>query len=170
MRVLLRIVILMGGAWLASVPPAAPFDDDSTDDSRNLVQIRQVCANGRVVIDSEDHRASCRGDVAYRDPRQIGLFKNERRLTDQPVLDFKIARDGTVYYRTVTGPFLYDENGRLESHASPVRLYLVSSSGDVVYLNDRDDIFQNEKELNRGPAGIRIREIETFFQGRKIFL
>lgn len=129
--------------------PALAFDDDSRDDTRSPVEIQTICASGRTVTDSADVKTSCEGDTVYVNRRNTGLFKNETRLNRQPILDFKVARDGRVYYRTKIGPYLYDEQGLLASHQGSVPLYLVSSSGDVVYLNSEGEIFKNGRELER---------------------
>ncbi|MFQ5451225.1 MAG: hypothetical protein ACE5E9_11400 [Nitrospinaceae bacterium] len=167
MKIIFRIIL---AGWLlpAFFPPAlGAFDDDSTDDTRSLVEIRTICGNGRTVFDSVTNRSSCQGDDVYLNQLQTSLFKNEVELIHQNILDFKVARNGNVYYRTRIGPYLYNEKGRLDSNGGPVTLYLASSSGDVIYLNARGDIFKNGKELNRGPAPVRVKEADIFFQGRR---
>ncbi len=150
--------------------PVFSFDDDSTDDTRSLLEIRTICNNGRTVIDSDLNRSSCQGDNAYLNQLQSALFKNDKELIHKDILDFKIARNGNVFYRTEIGPYLYSEQGQLNSNGSIVTLFLVSSSGDVVYLNDRGDIFKNGVELNRGPARIPVRFAKIRFLGERIIL
>lgn len=160
--------VLLAILWLAH--PVFSFDDDSTDDTRSLLEIRTICENGRTIIDSGLNRSSCEGDDVYLNQLQSALFKNGKELIHKEILDFKIARNGKVYYRTEIGPYLYDEQGQMNSNGSVVTLFLVSSSGDVVYLNDHGDIFKNGVELNRGPARIPLRFAKIRFLGERIIL
>ena len=150
--------------------PGFAFDDDSRDDTRSLVEIRTLCANGRQVTDSPDVKMSCAGDTVYVNRRNTGLFKNEVRLNHQPIRDFKVARDGRVYYRTEIGPYLYDENGPLGSNQGTVLLYLLSSLGDVVYLNSEGEIFKNGRELDRGAGRVPLVLSKVQIEGQTVAL
>ncbi len=144
--------IAIGLALFAA--PAAAFDDDSRDDTRSPEEVRTRCENGRTVTDSQEIKTSCAGDTVYTNRHNTGLFKNEARLNRQPIRDFKVARDGRVYYLSELGPYLYDENGPLNSHRAPVVVYLVASSGDVVYLNSAGEIFKNGAALESGAGRV----------------
>ncbi len=168
MKTGLRLALLLLLAF--SALPAFAFDDDSTDDTRSLLEIRTICGNGRTVLDTDLNKFSCAGDEVYLNQLESGLFKNGEEITHERVLDFKVSRGGAVYYLTEIGPYLHDEGGRLNSNGGTVVLFLVSSSGDVVYLNDRGDVFKNGREINRGPARVRIESVEISFLSERIDL
>ncbi len=159
LRCALALIVLA----LALPAPASGFDDDSTDDTRSLLEIRTICDNGLTVLDTDLNKSSCAGDDVYLNQLESGLFKNGEEITHERILDFKVARNGAVYYLTEIGPYLYDEGGRLNSNGGTVILFLVSSSGDVVYLNDRGDVFKNGQELNRGSSRVLIESVEITF-------
>jgi len=159
------LLLLLLALWAS---PVRAFDDDSRDDTRSLVEIRNFCASGLRVTDSPDFKTSCAGDTVYINRQNTGLFKNEVRLNRQPILDFKVARDGRVYYRTEIGPYLHDERGRLDSARGTVPLYLVSSSGDVVYLNGEGEIFKNGHQLERGAGRVPLVSGEVEVEGLRV--
>ncbi|MEE9259312.1 MAG: hypothetical protein V3U37_07185 [Nitrospinaceae bacterium] len=137
-------------------PSTWAFDDNSTDHTRSLTEIRTICESGATVTDGVRAHFSCSGEDVYVNRHQSTLYKNGTPIANQNILDFKISRNGRVYYRTRDGGFLYDENGKLESNGEPVTLYLVATTGDVVYLNERGEIFKNGAPLKHGPSFLRI--------------
>jgi hypothetical protein len=146
------------------------FDDDSTDDTRSLLEIRTICENGKTIINTDIHRSSCQGDDVYLNQLRTKLIKNGTVITSEKILDFKIARNGNLYYRTKFEPYLYNEEGQLNSNGGIVTLFLVSSNGDVVYLNDRGDVFKNGAQLKRGAAKVPVTFVEIGFLGERISL
>lgn len=160
-----HFILLILAILLGSPPPVLAFDDDSTDDSRSLLEVRTICDDGRNVIDTQTHKSSCQNDDVYVTRRRTALFKNGVKIARELILDFKISRGGRVYYRTEAGPFLYNENGKLNSHGGRVLFYLVASSGDVIYMNEDGDLFKNGTELDRGPARITVKETKANILG-----
>ena len=154
--------------FLPAVAPA--FDDDSTDDSRSLLEIRTICENGRSVIDTDINHASCRGDDVYLNQLRTALLKNGVEIIREDILDFKVSRNGNLYYRTKIGPYLYNEQGQMNSNGGIVVLFLVSSSGDVVYLNDRGDVFKNGTKLYGGAAKVSALFSDIEFLGKRVTL
>jgi len=146
---------------------AVAFDDDSTDDSQPIGLVRTLCEDGRTLVDTGRVHFSCSGDEVYLDRIQPFLYKNEIQISAQPVLDFKISRNGKVFYRGLTGQYLFDENGMLESGASPVVVYLVSSSGDVVYLNENGQLYKNGIPLTPGTFTVPLVIAPYYIQGRR---
>jgi|GEM_PF-692156 len=149
---------------------ASAFDDDSTDDTRSLLEIRTICHDGKTILDTDIHRSSCRGDDVYFNQLETGLFKNGAEVTHDKILDFKVARNGNLYYRTEFGPYLYNEKGQINSNGSAVILFLVSSSGDVVALTDQGDIFKNGIKLDRGAARVPVTFAKIKFLSKQITL
>lgn len=153
--------------WFLLGSPAYPtfaFNDDSTDHSLQPNTIRAYCDNGKTITDSDHVRFSCNGDEVYIDQIMHYLHKNGKQLSKQPVSDFKVSRNGKVYYRTQINNYIYDENGRLDSGADGVMLYLVASTGDVVYLNSGGQLFKNGNRLTHGPFSVPVKEDNTLFQ------
>ena len=154
--------------WSLVLPPSLPaFDDDSRDDTKPLSLLKTICFNGHRIIDTERSKSSCQGDHAFISIRNTGLFKHENRLAHKPILDFKISRGGRVYYRTEIGPYLYDEKGQLNSGQGAVVIYLVATSGDVVYLNSSGEIFKNGFTLKQGAANVVLKHSEIILDGRR---
>jgi len=151
---------------LIFLSPALAFDDDSRDDTRSAI-LNTLCENGQVLNDTSALKSSCQGDVVYLRNQNAVLIKNEKTISRIPVLDFKVSRNGKVYYRTRNGPFLSDESGKLESLGGAVIIYLVSSQGDVVYLNDQGIIFKNGRPLNQNQGRVRYQIIEVPSIGQK---
>ena len=147
---------------LTIISPVLAFDDDSRDDTRSAIS-NTLCENNQVLNDTPTLKSSCLGDIVFLRNRNAILVKNEKTISHLPVLDFKVSRNGKVYYRTRNGPFLSDESGKLNSLGGAVIIYLVSENGDVVYLNDRGIVFKNGKPLNqnKGKVLFQIREEST---------
>jgi|AP95_1055475.scaffolds.fasta_scaffold35761_2 hypothetical protein len=133
---------------LIVVSPALAFDDDSRDDTRSS-SFNTFCENNQVLNDTPSLKSSCQGDLVHLQDRNATLVKNRKKIARLPVLDFKVSRSGKVYYRSQNGPFLSDESGRLNSLGAVVVIYLVSTRGDVVYLNDQGVVFKNGHPLNK---------------------
>ncbi|MCH8208653.1 MAG: hypothetical protein IIA62_06345 [Nitrospinae bacterium] len=163
-------IILFSIAIVCWSSVCSAFDDDSTDHSRSPFALREICENGRVVQDTKRIRFSCRGDPVYLGRKSPFIYKNEKQISAVLVLDFKVARDGKVFYRSLNSRHLYSEEGRLGSGASGVKLYLVSSAGDVVYLNEDGKIFKNGKRLNQGASRISIKKATLFFRRKSLEL
>ena len=130
--------------------PLLAFNDDSKSDLFFSDQAKEVCENGkRITSDSEKSRFSCQFSEAFVDSRGY-LFKNNKRVSNKEILDFKLSRNGKLFYRLKFNSQLYGENGLLQSGTSNVLVYLVSSNGKVVYLNKGEEIFKDGKPLNSG--------------------
>ena len=130
--------------------PVLAFNDDSKLDLFFSDQTREVCENGkRVTGDSKRSRFSCKFEEAFVDSRGY-LFKNNKRVSNKEIIDFKLSRNGKLFYRLKYNSQLYGENGLLQSGTSNVLVYLVSSNGKVVYLNKGEEIFKDGKPLNSG--------------------
>jgi len=145
---------------LTIISPALAFNDDSRDDTRSAVS-NTLCKNNQVLNDTPTLKSSCQGDVVYLQNRNAVLIKNGKMISHFSVLDFKVSRNGKVYYRTRNGPFLSDESGKLESLGGAVIVYLVSTNGDVVYLNDQGIVFKNGKPLNQNQGKVLYQTSET---------
>ena len=128
------------------------FDDDSTIDLRFFDKGR--CKNGKNINeDSGNSKFACDFTEAFVDSRDY-LYKNDKRVSSNKVIEFKLTRNAKLYYRKkidaerfdrkkgLTSAKLYDEKGLLNSGAGGVIFYLVSSGG-VVYLNENYEIFKN---------------------------
>ena len=133
--------------------PVTAFNDDSRDDTRSPL-LDTLCENAQVLNDSPTLKSSCKGDIVQLKSRNAVLIKNGRIISHNPVRDFKVSRNGKVYYRSQSGPFLSNESGRLNSLRTAVIIYLVSSQGDVVYLNDQGIVFKNGKPLNQNKGKV----------------
>jgi len=142
------------------------FDDDSTVDLRFFDKGR--CKNGtNLNEDSRSSRFACDHTEAFVDSRGY-LYKNEKKISNNRVIDFKLSRGGKVFYRkqidsqrvdkkkSLVSAKLYSEKGLLYSGAGGVLLYLVSYDGDVVYLNENYEIFKNGKRLKAGAFKVPI--------------
>lgn len=122
------------------------YNDDSYDDTALWESVKGICPGGRVVKDTKYIRFSCAKDEVRLDPKSKRLYKNDIQLDGDDIRDFKVSRNGKVFYRDRNG-YLYDERGRLNIQGSRVILYLVSTGGDLVYLNQRGDLFKNGRRL-----------------------
>jgi hypothetical protein len=100
-----------------------------------------------VVKDTKYVKYSCTRDEVRLDPKTKLLYKNKIQLRGDEIKDFKVSRNGKVFYRDRDG-YLYDERGKLTNLGSKVSLYLVSTSGDLVYLDQRGDMFKNGVKLS----------------------
>jgi len=134
------------------------FNDDSLDSRKYSAvweSFKGICGGGKTVKDTKNERFSCKGDKVRLDTKSKNLYKNGQRINRKSVRDFKVSRNGKVFYRDQKGN-LYDERGKLRAGNSRVSLYLVSASGDVVYLNQEKDLFKNGKKLSRKAAQIPV--------------
>jgi hypothetical protein len=147
MRNIILVCAILCACILLPTTQARGFNDDSTDSARPGRLQRTGCEDGQLIRDSDRVRFSCTGDEAYLDRISNVLYKNDVQISNQPVLDFKISRNGNVFYRTMTGGYLYNEQGLMDSGATGVLFYLVSSSGDVVYLNQSGQLYKNGASL-----------------------
>lgn len=138
---------------LIYISPVFAFDDDSRDDTRSS-SLNTFCENNQTLNDSPTLKSSCLGDIVNLQSRNAALLKNGKTISQLPVLDFKVSRNGKVYYRTQNGPFLSDESGKLASLGGAVIIYLVSAQGDIVYLNDQGIVFKNGKPLNQNQGKV----------------
>ncbi|MEE3348075.1 MAG: hypothetical protein VX186_07950 [Nitrospinota bacterium] len=147
---------------LTIISPVLAFNDDSRDDTRSAIS-NTLCENNQVLNDTPTLKSSCQGDIVYLQNHNAILVKNDKAISHFPVLDFKMSRNGKVYYRTRNGPFLSDESGKLNSLGGAVIIYLVPANGDVVYLNDQGIVFKNGEPLNQnqGKVIFQIREEST---------
>ncbi len=151
---------------LIVVSPSQAFDDDSRDDTRSS-SFNTFCENNQVLNDTPSVKSSCQGDLVHLQNRNTTLIKNGKNIARLPVLDFKVSRSGNVYYRSRNGPFLSDESGKLNSPGGAVIIYLVSTHGDVVYLNDQGVVFKNGTPLNQNRGKVSFLTKET--SGRRFF-
>jgi hypothetical protein len=156
MRFSFFIIFLL--LWLFVIPTFA-FDDDSRDDTRSAI-LNTLCDNDQTLSDTPTLKASCQGDIVNLQNRNATLIKNGKEISRLPVLDFKVSRNGKVFYRTQNGPFLSNEFGKLESLGGAVVIYLLSPHGDIVYLNDQGIVFKNGQPLNQNQG-------KVLFQKRK---
>jgi len=152
---------------LTTISPVLAFNDDSRDDTRSAIS-NTLCENNQVLNDTPTLKSSCQGDIVYLKNHNAILVKNDKAISHFPVLDFKVSRNGKVYYRTQNGPFLSDESGKLNSLGGAVIIYLVSENGDVVYLNDQGIIFKNGAPLNQNQGKVIYQIRKT--SGQKIFV
>lgn len=155
-------------ALLVFISPAHAFDDDSRDDTRSS-SISTICKNNQVSNDNSTLKSSCLGDIVYLQNRNAVLVKNKKIISQIPVLDFKVSRNGKVYYRTRNGPFLYNESGKLNSLGGAVIVYLVSPLGDIVYLNDKGVVFKNGAPLNHNQGRVVILVRDEAFSNQLTF-
>ena len=108
------------------------FDDDSTVDLRFFDKGR--CANGKnIKEDSGSSRFACDHTEAFVDSRDY-LYKNDKKISNNKVIDFKLSRGGKVFYRkqidskllggknSLVCAKLYSEKGLLYSGARGVIL------------------------------------------------
>ena len=184
---LFLIIFLLSGSMPGAV---LAFDDDSTIDLRFFDKRR--CKDGKNINeDSRRSRFACDFTEAFVDSRNY-LYKNDKRIGNEKVIDFKLSRGGKVFYRRqidselsdertlLVSAKLYDEKGLLYSGAGGVVLYLVSYGGDVIYLNENREIFKNGKLLkagafpvpilgSRGSRGSRISP-KVSFKGTAIYI
>jgi hypothetical protein len=144
------------------------FDDDSRDDTRPEV-LNTLCENNQIINDTPTLKSSCRGDIVNLRNRNTTLVKNGKTITQSPVLDFKVSRNGKVFYRTRTGPYLSDESGKLGSLGRAVIIYLVSANDDIVYLNDQGIVFKNGESLNQNKGRVIFHEQEISTPLQKLF-
>jgi len=152
--------------WTISLlSPALAFNDDSTDHSQSLTAIREICANGRLIKDTANARFPCKGQPVFLGRRSTYLFRDETRISRNQVLDFKLSRDGMLFYRDRFTSRLYRLDKLLDSGSSGVALYLVSTSGDVVYLNQSGFIFKNGAKLRQGASRVTIKQRDLNFVG-----
>jgi hypothetical protein len=153
---------------LIFISQAFAFDDDSRDDTRSPL-LNTICENNQTLTDTPTLKSSCLGDIVNLQNRNKNLIKNGKAIAQLPVLDFKVSRNGKVYYRTRNGPFLYDESGRLKSLGGAVIIYLISTQGDIVYLNDQGIVFKNGKPLNKNKGRVNYQIRESNIRGQKLF-
>jgi hypothetical protein len=153
---------------LAFISPVHSFDDDSRDDTRSA-SINSFCENKQVLNDTPTLKSSCQGDIVNLQRQNSTLVKNGKPISRSPVLDFKLSRNGKVYYRTRNGRFLYNESGRLKSLGGAVIIYLVSSNGDVVYLNNQGIVFKNGAPLNQNQSKVIFLIKDETFSNQAIF-
>ena len=153
---------------LTIISPVLAFNDDSRDDTRSAIS-NTLCENNQVLNDTPTLKSSCMGDIVYLQNHNAILIKNDKAISHFPVLDFKVSRNGKVYYRTRNSSFLSDESGKLNSLGGAVIIYLVSENGDVVYLNEQGIVFKNGKPLNQNQGRVlyQIREAPSI--GQKTF-
>ncbi len=154
--------------FLILVSPVLAFDDDSRDDTRSAI-VNTLCKNEQVLNDTTILKSSCQGDIVYLQTRNSVLLKNGHNISQIPVLDFKVSRNGKVYYRTQNGPFLLSETQKLNSLKGAVIIYLVSTQGDVVYLNDQGIVFKNGEPLNQNLGKVTYQLQDSLFPREKIF-
>ena len=154
---------------LTIISPVLAFNDDSRDDTRSAIS-NTLCENNQILNDTPTLKSSCMGDIVYLQNHNAILVKNDKAISHFPVLDFKVSRNGKVYYRTRNNLFLSDESGKLNSLGGAVIIYLVSENGDVVYLNKQGIVFKNGKPLNQNQGRVlyQIREAPSI--GQKTFL
>ncbi|MGV7222057.1 MAG: hypothetical protein ACQ9MH_11060 [Nitrospinales bacterium] len=138
--------IFLSIALLMFTSPSFAYNDDSYNETALWESINGKCIGGRVVKDTQYVKYSCTRDEVRLDPKTKRLFKNKIQLRGDGIKDFKVSRNGKVFYRDQDG-YLYDERGKLTNLGSKVSLYLVSTSGDLVYLDQRGDIFKNGQKL-----------------------
>ena len=147
--------------WISLPTSALAFHNDSSYDAPNTSHLRWTCDDGRFLQDSSDRflhgttlrSRSCNNDEAIIDRRGY-LYKNERQVDRWPVSDFKLSKNGKIYYRLKRDRKLYNEKGLLNSGTSSVVLYLVSASGNVVYINEEGEIFKDGNLLLAGTGKI----------------
>ena len=160
--------IYSGLLLLVMASPVLAFDDDSRDDSSSQ-SLNTFCANNQILNDTPSLKSSCQGDIVNLQKQNAILLKNGKEFSRSPVLDFKISRNGKVYYRTRNGPFLSDESGKLESLGGAVIIYLVSKQGDIVYLNDQGIVFKNGEPLNQSRGRVTFQKKETSLTGQRFY-
>lgn len=149
--VLLALSAIM---FCVSFPPLAfAFHNDSSYDAHGTRHLRWTCDDGRFLQDTSLRSRSCNGDEALLDRRGY-LYKNKKKMNRQPVLDFKLTKNGKIYYRLKKDRKLYSEKGLLNSGKSSVVLYLVSASDNVVYVNEESEIFKDGNLLLAGKGKI----------------
>ena len=139
--------IFLSIALIIFATPSFAYNDDSYDDTALWEVVNGKCIGGRVVKDTKNVKFSCTRDEVRLDPKTKRLFKNKIQLRGNDIRDFKVSRNGKVFYRDQDG-FLYDERGKLTNLGSKVSLYLVSTSGGLVYLDQRGDMFKNGQKLS----------------------
>ncbi|MBT3922201.1 MAG: hypothetical protein HOF21_06460 [Nitrospina sp.] len=161
--------IYSGLLLLTFISPVLAFDDDSRDDSSSQ-SLNTFCENNQTLNDTSSIKSSCQGDIVNLQSQNDTLLKNGKEISRHPVRDFKVSRNGKVYYRTQNGPFLADESGRLESLGGAVIIYLVSKQGDIVYLNDQGIVFKNGTALNQNRGRVIFQKREAPFTGQRIFI
>lgn len=165
MKLFSLMMIIIFGSWYGPSVLLA-FDDDSTIDLRFFDKGR--CKNGtNLNEDSGRSRFACDHTEAFVDSRDY-LYKNDKKISNNKIIDFKLSRGGKVFYRkqidsqrvdkkkSLVSAKLYSEKGLLYSGAGGVLLYLVSYDGDVIYLNENYEIFKNGKPLNAGAFKVPI--------------
>jgi hypothetical protein len=153
---------------LTFISPALAFDDDSRDDTRTEI-LNTFCENNQTLNDTPTLKSSCQGDIVNLQNRNATLIKNGKKISNHPVLDFKVSKNGKVFYRTQNGPFLSDESGKLESLGGAVVIYLISTHGDIVYLNDQGIVFKNGTPLNQNQGRVIFQKRESFASGQSFF-
>jgi len=140
-------LFILSVALMIFVSPSYAYNDDSYDEKALWESINGKCIGGRIVKDAKYVKYSCTRDEVRLDPKTKRLYKNKIQLRGGEIKDFKVSRNGKIFYRDQDG-FLYDERGKLTNLGSKVSLYLVSTSGDLVYLDQRNDIFKNGVKLS----------------------
>ena len=132
---------------------AFAFDDDSTVDITRWVTILSACdPTGRTQSgDRSSFKMSCQGDIVLLDDHGK-LKKNGRVIFDRRPSDFKVARNGTVYFR-YRGR-LYKERDELSSGAGSVVQYFVASNGAVVYVTSTGDVYRDGEKLAHGSSKV----------------
>jgi hypothetical protein len=139
--------LFLSVALIIFVSPSFAYNDDSYNDTALWESVNGKCIGGRVVKDTKNVKFSCTRDEVRLDPKTKLLYKNKIQLRGNEIKDFKVSRNGKVFYRDQDN-FLYDERGKLTNLGSKVSLYLVSTSGDLVYLDQRGDMFKNGVKLS----------------------
>jgi hypothetical protein len=139
--------LILSFALIIFTAPSYAYNDDSYNDTALWESVNGKCIGGRVVKDTKYIKYSCTRDEVRLDPKTKLLYKNKIQLRGKDIKDFKVSRNGKVFYRDQDG-FLYDERGKLTNLGSKVSLYLVSTSGDLIYLDQRGDMFKNGVKLS----------------------
>ena len=143
------------------------YNDDSYDDTALWESVNGNCIGGRVVVDTKNIRFSCTRDEVRLVPKTKRLYKNNIQFRADDIKDFKVSRNGKVFFRDRDG-YLYDERGKLVNLGSRVTLYLVSTSGDLVYLDQRGDLFKNGQQLASNEVIHKAFKTVRYVNGRRL--
>jgi hypothetical protein len=163
--------------WISLPASAFAFHNDSAYHAPTTRNLRWTCDDGRFLWDPPDsfihgitlRKRACSDDEAMTDRRGY-LYKNERRVSRWRVLDFKLSRNGKIYYRLKRDRKLYSEQGLLNSGPTRVLRYWVSASDNVVYINEDGEIFKDGNLLWAGAGKILRWSVTVSVNGNAIYL
>jgi hypothetical protein len=163
--------------WISLPSSAFAFQNDSAYHAPTTRHLRWTCDDGRFLWDPPDsfihgitlRNRSCSNDEAMVDRRGY-LYKNEKQISRWPVSDFKISKNGKIYYRLKRDRKLYSEQGLLNSGLTRVVRYWVSASDNVVYINEDGEIFKDGNLLWAGAGKILRWSVTVSVNGNAIYL